>query len=42
MKRMLDNRQGIENGILFLDVIDYYESISDHAERLARYTLQEA
>ena len=39
MKRMLDNRQGIENGILFLDVIDYYESISDHAERLARYTL---
>ncbi len=42
MKRMLDNRQGIENGILFLDVIDYYESISDHAERLARYPLQEA
>ena len=42
MKRMLDNRQGIENGILFLDVIDYYESITDHAERLARYTLQEA
>lgn len=42
MKRMLGNRQGIENGILFLDVIDYYESISDHAERLARYTLQEA
>lgn len=42
MKRMLDNRQGIENGILFLDVIDYYESISDHAERLARYSLQEA
>lgn len=41
MKRLSDKKCYIESGVVFLDVIESYERMSDHASHIAHYVLNE-
>lgn len=41
IQRLIDKKCNVEAGIIFLDSISDYERISDHAENLAQYVVEE-
>ena len=41
IQRLIDKKCQVEAGIIFLDSVSDYERISDHAENLAKYVVEE-
>lgn len=41
MRRLTEKKCNLESGVVFLDVIENYERISDHATNIAKYVLHE-
>ena len=41
MRRLAEKKCRLESGVVFLDVIESYERISDHASNIAKYVLHE-